>query len=93
MIDVTLAASVFGQEPQTGAGGTATLAYSFFGRNQWLRGQQVKKSLQVVQKSRNKCTSYSIKHLNKCISQTKNYTNSMVYGIWRLNAAFTRALQ
>ena len=38
--DATLGASGFWLGTRTGADGTATLAYSFFGRSPWLHGQQ-----------------------------------------------------
>ena len=40
MTDVTLGASDLWQGTRKGAGGTATLTRSFFGRNPWLHGQQ-----------------------------------------------------
>ena len=40
MIVVTLGASSFWLGTRTGAGGTATLTESFFGRSPWLHGQQ-----------------------------------------------------
>ena len=44
--DATLGASDLWLGTRTGAGGTATLAQSFFGRSPWLHGQQVLLSLQ-----------------------------------------------
>jgi hypothetical protein len=41
MTDVTLGASANLLETRTGAGGTATLAQSYFGCSPWLHGQQV----------------------------------------------------
>ena len=38
---MTLGASDLSLGTRTGAGGTATLAYSFFGRSPWLHGQRV----------------------------------------------------
>jgi hypothetical protein len=38
--DATLGASGLWLETQKGAGGTATLTKSFFGRSPWLHGQQ-----------------------------------------------------
>ena len=42
MTDETLGASGLWLGTRTGAGGTATLTKSFFGRSPWLHGQQVK---------------------------------------------------
>ena len=42
MINATLGASGLWLGTRTGAGGSATLTESFFGRSPWLHGQQVK---------------------------------------------------
>ena len=43
--DATLGASGLWLETRTGAGGTATLTKSFFGRSLWLHEQQVTQQL------------------------------------------------
>ena len=48
--DATLAPSGLWLGTRTGAGGTATLTESFFGRNPWFHGQQVRRT-RIARKS------------------------------------------
>ena len=51
--DATIEASGLWLETRTGAGGTTTLARSFFSRSPWLNGQRVLKSdVKIIRNSR-----------------------------------------